>query len=179
MDWFNNGCVVNCQAISYSDPSGQSNNTCNCAINYIWINKIKECARNCSGVNYTIPGADSTLISCPCISNFAWNQANTRCEVQCSKIPNSEDYSLIEVDKCECRPGFNWNTTSFSCQVDCGQIWNAQSRLNDSYCICNNNQNFDNQTLTCQSASAAGLFTNTLTIVGFAIGTVVGKHSVI
>lgn len=41
MDWFNDTCVVNCQAISYSDPSGQLNNTCSCAINYLWIDKIK------------------------------------------------------------------------------------------------------------------------------------------
>jgi hypothetical protein len=132
MDWFNSSCVVDCAAISYSDPSGQINNTCSCAINYIWIDKIKECARNCSGVNYTIVGADSTLISCPCISHFAWNQANTRCEVQCGTIPNSEDYSLAEVDKCECRPGFNWNSTGHSCQVDCSTIWNANGRISDS-----------------------------------------------
>jgi hypothetical protein len=70
MDWFNNSCVVNCKDISYSDPSGEINNTCSCAINYLWIDKIKECAKNCSGVKNTIDGADSTLISCPCVQNF-------------------------------------------------------------------------------------------------------------
>lgn len=95
MDWFNDTCVVNCQAISYSDPSGQLNNTCSCAINYIWIDKIKECAKNCTGVRYTKNNTDSTLISCPCIDNFAWNQDSNRCEIQCSSIPNSAAYSLI------------------------------------------------------------------------------------
>lgn len=160
-----------------SDPSGQVNNTCGCAINYLWIDKIKECARNCSGVKYTIPGADSTLISCPCIQNFAWNEANTQCEIQCSKVPNSQDYSLAEVNQCDCRPGFNWNPSTYSCQVDCSQIWNAGSRINDSYCNCNNDQPFNNQTLTCGSAAAAGLFSNTLTIVGFAVGIVIGTAS--
>lgn len=41
MNWFNNSCVVDCAAISYSDPSGQINNTCGCAINYLWIDRIK------------------------------------------------------------------------------------------------------------------------------------------
>lgn len=81
--------MVDCKAISFSDPSGQVNNTCMCAINYIWIDKIKECAKNCTGVKNTVAGADSTLISCPCIANFAWSESNNRCEIQCSKVANS------------------------------------------------------------------------------------------
>ena len=79
MNWFNKTCVVDCNSIQYSDPSGEVNNTCNCAINYIWIDKIKECARNCTGVKHTQLNVDSTLRSCPCINNFLWSESNARC----------------------------------------------------------------------------------------------------
>lgn len=79
MDWLERSCVPNCGKIEYSDPVPLDNNTCNCAINYIWINKIKECARDCSDVEYVIQGADSTLISCPCINHFEWSETNVRC----------------------------------------------------------------------------------------------------
>ena len=81
---------------------------------------------------------------------------------------------MAQVNQCECRPGFNWNTQNYTCQVDCGSIWNAESRVNDSHCNCQGGQAFDPQTLTCGSTESSGLFTNTLSIVGFIVGCIVG-----
>jgi len=174
MDWLNGTCVVNCKVIDFSDTVGFQNNTCACAINYNWEDKIKECARSCTGVKYTDPNGQPTLQACPCITHFLWNEANTRCEIQCSLIPNSEVYTLTQTDQCECRSGFIWNSTTFSCQVDCASIWNAKTRVNDSYCNCVDNQDFNSTSLTCASAGTAGIFSSALSIAGFAIGCVVG-----
>ena len=132
MDWLNSTCVVNCKDIEFSDSVGLQNNTCACAINCNWEDKIKECARNCVGVKYVDPKGQPTLQACPCINHFLWNEANTRCEIQCSLIPNSEVYTLSQINECECRSGFVWNSTTYSCQVDCANIWNAKTRISDT-----------------------------------------------
>ena len=175
MDWLNNTCVVDCQVIEYSDSSGLANNTCSCAINYNWQDKIKECARNCDGVSNIDPNGQPTLQACPCIKHFLWSQANTRCEIQCAEIPNSELYTLSQVNQCECRPGFIWLPDNYTCQVDCANIWNAGARVNSSSCVCDNGQPFNSTSLTCGTAGTAGIFSSTLSIVGFSIGCAVGK----
>ena len=73
MDWLNKTCVVDCKQIDYSDAVGLTNNTCACAINYHWVDTIKECARDCSGIAYIDPLGQATLRACPCVSNFVWS----------------------------------------------------------------------------------------------------------
>jgi hypothetical protein len=94
MDWLNSTCVVDCKKIDYADSVAINSTTCACAINYHWRSQIKECARNCSGVAYTVPNGAATLRSCPCIESFLWSETNTRCEIQCGMIANSQQWSL-------------------------------------------------------------------------------------